>query len=189
MILIFSEDSDVSTREVTDYLKLYVQDYLIVIHSDDMSYREDNDGEYLLINEIEYKFDLIKSVWFRRGLFRVNSVSFGDAKLDMYMEENNIILSDYVNYKLRSIKSIGNPFSLNVNKLIVNQIAKECGLAIPKFILSSHFEDRSEEQYKKYITKGVNGNTHISTSSERIILPVAELESTISGSFPHTTVH
>ncbi len=182
MILIFLEESDVSTNEVAEILKQYAQQYIIVLHSDAMSYREDYNGEFIIINEIEYDINLIKAVWFRRGLFRIRSESFGNSQLDMYIEENNIILSDYVNYKLMRIKSIGSPTSLNVNKLIVNKIAEECGLTIPEFMLSTNFENLSEIQYKKYITKGINGNTHIATTSQRIILPVAELESNVSGS-------
>ncbi|WP_312902740.1 grasp-with-spasm system ATP-grasp peptide maturase [Chryseobacterium taichungense] len=176
------EESDVSTNEVAEILKQYAQQYIIVLHSDAMSYREDYNGEFIIINEIEYDINLIKAVWFRRGLFRIRSESFGNSQLDMYIEENNIILSDYVNYKLMRIKSIGSPTSLNVNKLIVNKIAEECGLTIPEFMLSTNFENLSEIQYKKYITKGINGNTHIATTSQRIILPVAELESNVSGS-------
>ncbi|WP_118975386.1 grasp-with-spasm system ATP-grasp peptide maturase [Taibaiella koreensis] len=170
MILIFSEVNDLSTLAVAGYLDDYGVPYTVVLKTDTLRYTDADKGT-LYIGENKICLKDIHAVWFRRGKFFIRSNAFKDRELDLYLYENNVIIEDYVNYKLEQVKSIGSAAGLHVNKLIVLEKAKACGLTVPDYCLEHDFQ----QQDATYIVKGVNGNTHFNSDQLRIILPVVKL--------------
>ena len=151
MIFIFSEESDVATSKVIDWLNYYSAPYLrINLFKEkldiDISIR--NNGESIRFNYKDYSFayEDISVVWFRRGALNLllptsindfvsNNVNY-KSKIDYHISNEIKDLSEFAYIKL-SEKSINNPLLYKVNKLQALSIANSLGLLIPKTIVSN----------------------------------------------------
>lgn len=168
MILIFSEISDSTTLKVCEFLESLSISHHVIFRSDNLQFNDDS----IIIGQDKYLLREIKSVWFRRGKFYLKTDFYEEEDLKLYLRENNLILEEYVNFKLDNLNKIGSSQGIHVNKLIVLEKAKLYNLLVPKFYLLENFCMHD----KKYISKGVNGNTYFDFDKHRFILPVQEIE-------------
>ncbi|MFL9835539.1 grasp-with-spasm system ATP-grasp peptide maturase [Chryseobacterium terrae] len=168
MILIFSEISDSTTLKVCEFLESLSISHLVIFRSDNLQFNDDS----IIVGQDQYHLNEIKSVWFRRGKFYLNTDFYEEKDLNLYLRENDLIIEEYVNFRLDNLNKIGSSQGIHVNKLIVLEKAKLYNLLVPKFYLLKNFcmHDR------KYISKGVNGNTYFDFDQHRFILPVQEIE-------------
>ncbi|WP_394674858.1 grasp-with-spasm system ATP-grasp peptide maturase [uncultured Chryseobacterium sp.] len=154
MILIISDEYDMSTNIVIDWLDYYKMKWLRINDTDKCEMSSSDFGIFLKIKGVLVDIDEIRAVWYRRGF-----ISVGEFKklqihqLNSYLLHNKSVLHEYLQYKLSHKKQINSFSKANVNKLIVNDIAREVGLKIPPSFIDSQFPDL--KKYKKAITKPI----------------------------------
>ena len=159
MVLLFSEKSDITTNLVIDWLDYFGEEWLRINENENIEFFEVDGKIFFEIRNKQILFDEVKSVWYRRSTFKVQRFKSGNEGLNIYLSEEQYWYEDYINYKIKQ-KAIGicNK-QMNVNKLIVNDIAKKIGFFIPKaYILTK--KDMLPNN-KKIITKTINGNGFI----------------------------
>lgn len=166
MILILGQNNDASTVEVAEWLDYYKKEYLI-LNTDDSSFkviRIDIDRDEFIIesNGKEYDLSKITSVWNRRlgisaNLFTsryLNAHNFEDFFYEVndkyhyqHLKKETEVLFDYLHYVIerKSLVVIGSYFTNQVNKLIVLDLARECGLKVPRTMVITNKNDLKYE--------------------------------------------
>ncbi|MGB0861999.1 MAG: grasp-with-spasm system ATP-grasp peptide maturase [Saprospiraceae bacterium] len=173
MILIISEERDISTNHVIDWLIYYKQDYLRINISTSVTIKQvmvSKESEKIILKAGEAEFNLydIKGYWYRRGWInfhqKVNFKLFENEDLargiqaHLIHELSNIegLIFNVLNQIPRKINKFSD--SRYNNKLINLCQAKNVGLDIPNTLIASD-KDSLEEFYKKnnedIITKAV----------------------------------
>lgn len=181
MVLIISNSEDRSTIKVIEWLEHYKCKWFRINAEDIVSIKFDVDDMYFLLEGVKLKLSEIKSVWYRRGF--INNHLFNKRKLkpNSHIDDiNNFLnheyehLKQYVYYLLSRKKSLNLYAHSEVNKLIVTDLASECGLQVPKsFILDSH--DNLLKIKKKLITKTISGNPRVFYENSLGILYTTEV--------------
>jgi ATP-GRASP peptide maturase of grasp-with-spasm system len=160
MLLILTEEADYSSSLVIDWL-LYFNVKFIRINENDVL-----EVEYLL-NDIKIKnnnfcflISDLKCVWYRRGFLNIKVEKINDSILDNFKNFEFNKLNENLYYKLSLLPNINNYLNSDVNKLIVNDIAKKIGLTVPEeYIINSKSELSKLNNYEEYSTKSITGST------------------------------
>lgn len=170
MTLIFSESNDYSTNNVIDWLIFNFKVRFKRINT--------NNTTSLLLNTFSNDFNCntfnieienqsinnhtIKSIWYRRGslkLFKQNLLLENDIqiKINDIINYENRSLSTFINYLLQPMVNIGNPFTQDINKLYMLDIAQKVGLSVPVTTIVSKKEYliNFKNQYDKIICKTI----------------------------------
>jgi len=177
MILIISEEKDVTTDQVVDWLLSFKtvfkrQNYETANMLD--SFVINNNTTSLKINSINQK-DITK-VWYRRGQFTLFKMSLNSssvnsinelASLNNYISDEVAVIENSIESFLRSENSycVGSRLADNtINKLDVLLTAKKNKLLIPDTLITSNKEEilHFYTTYKTIITKDLKAPVHFS---------------------------
>jgi ATP-GRASP peptide maturase of grasp-with-spasm system len=129
--------------------------------------------------------DEIKSYWYRRGCFGVDSY-LGNDFLEIvypfysYLQGENDTFINFIDYYLsKNIPSIGNQSNNSINKLIACQIARKNNIKVPDFLITTS-KNELLKFYKKHnqiISKSIYGlpgfsseNKHYSLATKNITI-------------------
>jgi len=153
MVLILSNKNDFTTNLVQDWLYYYGKEVTrINSFIKDLTFKtndifiESDAGKEISLNGI-------KSFWYRKGrIIQPKNTKHQTIKSEFEISEG------YISYLLEDKKGIGRyQQAMNLNKLIVLQIAKKNGLNIPNTFILDNKKDLlnliSENKDKKFITK------------------------------------
>lgn len=155
MILIISNNGDSTTTKVIRYL-LKMRKQFIRVHEDEFfEIKTDKKRIYLLSERNRFFLDEITSVWYRRGGLKFKRLHYDNDTVNLYMDETQHWLEDYVIKTLESKKSINKQSNSHVNKLLVLEQAQKTGLSVPKYFLA---ENTDEVIVNKTITKVITEN-------------------------------
>jgi len=173
MILIFSSSRDPSTNGVVSWLKQLERDYFR-INNDDNSYISANirhNNTYLDNGEKRVYTSAISAVWYRKGPFYLSHdhhpVMLSESP-SLTRHINNILRldrlhsSEYFHFLLRSrnVRTLGNPFLGDPNKLIVLHHAASVGLQIPSFTITDRLSSDHMQSPYNYVTKSISNNIY-----------------------------
>lgn len=166
MVLIISENKDIFTTNVIEWLHFYGIYDIVRINEDDM----------VRIDKIEvHKNVLVLSVngrlihwsdvnlfWYRRGNLNHPFRRLIDFYPEEISQQTQFFLNhewamchNYIVYMLQQKKTIGNFFRTTANKLINLKIAQECGLDTPQTLISDSPETLKKFGQQPSITKPI----------------------------------
>jgi ATP-GRASP peptide maturase of grasp-with-spasm system len=181
MILIFSEQQDVSTNKVMDWLKFHFnQTEILRINSDDslsnifLEQIDEHQRVTFLIAGKIVKMDEVKFVWFRRGSFKLNFDNidchhkyYFNNEMNHYLNYENVRVTEYINSMLQEKKSIGNFYMQNMNKMYVLDKAKKVGILVPNTIITTSKTELKTflEKYKHIVTKPMSVSVNLTTKN------------------------
>ncbi|MDR6548527.1 ATP-GRASP peptide maturase of grasp-with-spasm system [Chryseobacterium rhizosphaerae] len=155
MILIISDNNDISTTEVIKWL-LVMGKKFIRVHEDEIFEIKIREKRIFLESTSNHFFlDEIHSVWYRRGGLNFKRLRYKNEAININMNEAQHWLEDYVKKKLESIKHINKESNSLVNKLLVLEEAEKVGLDVPSYFLSENTDDVI---FGKTIVKTLAGN-------------------------------
>ncbi|MEO5776231.1 MAG: grasp-with-spasm system ATP-grasp peptide maturase [Flavobacterium sp.] len=161
MIFILSNNNDTSTKYVIEWLNFLKKDWLCINAQDNVEIEFCGDEIILKTVSFSIKLSEIKGFWYRRGYLSVNNDFITQInQFDSLQSEELNYLIQFIYYKLTKIKNINSIANSDVNKLIVNDIAKELGILTPRDLLFSNANDLKSELKKdstSYITKVISG--------------------------------
>lgn len=167
MVLIFSQEYDLATNKVIDWLRFYNISFRRVNPEDltSLSILENSDGNILSIKNELFPIENIKFIWYRRW-YHFSSINKTDLKDETIFEEVNFNLknyelssySEYIFYKLDNIKWLNHPNHSSINKLVQLNVAKKTGLKIPVTEIVNNRKRLLElfNEYTELITKPLN---------------------------------
>ena len=153
MILILSEENDVSTGYVMDWLahynmpcirineKAFIQDIYIQLSS------HGNHECIIQFGSQKVNLSEIESFWFRRGGIGFGltvNAGFNEQlieEINKHLKEECQTIEQFLIYLLKTKKTLGDIFQRNANKLISLFIAQKSGLQIPATIVSTEKEN------------------------------------------------
>lgn len=176
MILLLSEERDISTDNVVEWLRHYNAPFLRINTSDInlvQNIRMDSTGASIQLYDSCVNLSNVKAVWFRRGSFRFVSDYFrysdksDEVNHQVARQLNNDaqVLSNYLYYALsKNAYTINHPAQYNLNKLVVLDLARQSGLKTPDTLITRSKEDVQTYQkhaQKKLITKQLSDNFRI----------------------------
>ncbi|MBV8326249.1 grasp-with-spasm system ATP-grasp peptide maturase [Chryseobacterium sp.] len=155
MILILSQNNEITTTEVIKYL-IQMNKKFIRVHEDELFEIKIRDKKIFLEGTHNVFFlDDIKSVWYRRGGLKFKRLKYTNRSIHLNMSETQHWLEDYVKKTLESKKNINKESNSDVNKLIILNKAKDIGFDVPEYFLSENTDD---VEIEKTIIKTINGN-------------------------------
>lgn len=187
MILIHSTYYDQSTTEVIRWLKYYNANFLRV--NDDMLINNISISNEKIIIELNdgifINTDNISSFWYRRGDVvldfnaKYTRIKTFDEELYRYNYQTNKRLLDFIVFFFKNkLFSINDYFSSNnLNKIITLEKAKDVGLRIPEYIITTKKDEAKLfiDNHKNIIIKAIDNpftlkmdNQWISTYTEAI---------------------
>lgn len=177
MILILSEEKDLTTNEVTDWFDFFGIDYIRLNEneSNELIYLDIITGEFEIKtsnNEI-ISSKLVTCVWYRRGRFLIKRINFElknkrlEENIERYLKTELFYIEDMLHFLIiNNIPFINSYFDNRINKLEVLATAYRCGLKIPGSIIvnrKQRIQDYSNQSdIKNFITKSVkNGLSYL----------------------------
>ena len=169
MILILSDENDVSTDQVIDWLDDMGKDYFRInrtniIEIDQL--RLDNFGQVdfslIIDHEKKIKYSEITSYWYRRGFLNIKQLLISDdlKKLLFWDDLNDFFnseikkLREFIYKSLEEKKSIGSIFNNEINKLETLKMASSVGLDIPNSQIVTNKNQINKRQ--DFITKAIS---------------------------------
>ena len=162
MILIISDSDDASTTYVLKWLNYYNKKYIRVNSQDKIDLKFEGEDILFKINDLIFNFSDIKSFWYRRGFFNFRDLETINIKqFDELRKEEFSSFIKYIYYRLEKLKSINSIFTAVVNKLIVNDLARDFKIITPKdyiFSNSSSLKNKINKSKLQLISKVVSGN-------------------------------
>lgn len=151
MILVLSEESDITTNEVIDWLAHYRVPFVRINKEDRVHighFSLDGSGQLsfaLHLRDTIIRSDEITGYFNRRGFFSFNlKVPRSDDReisddLRNHIRQDALDLNEFVAFMLEnSVPHIGEFRLQRVNKLTVLKMAAECGLAVPPCHISEN---------------------------------------------------
>ncbi|WP_445457473.1 grasp-with-spasm system ATP-grasp peptide maturase [Flavobacterium sp. HNIBRBA15423] len=158
MILILSENGDLSTTQVIQWLDFLKKKWIRINVGDDVDFELIGDDVKFLTNKHNFKLSEIQSIWFRRGFFSFKfKFSSKISVIDDFLKTEFKKIIEYIYYKLSEKKCINNIETYDVNKLVITSIAKDFNLNTPKDLLFTNPNVFEIVDDKKYITKSISG--------------------------------
>jgi len=149
MILIISNDFEVTTTEVAKWLHFYNTKFIILTETNvivDLKYILSEIGivniELTTSRNQVIDINKIKAVWYRRGKFHYKKDNFnglGEYFNSKIMQEWEVVNEFLLNKTLNC--SIGNYFTKKLNKLLVLQKAASFGLKVPLTLITNKKKD------------------------------------------------
>ncbi|MCK6648933.1 MAG: grasp-with-spasm system ATP-grasp peptide maturase [Bacteroidia bacterium] len=181
MILILSENDDLATNDVIEWLTYYEIPYVRINEttkvkfeniriSNDETYWELNLSELHKDSSIAINSNQITGFWYRRGYigveidFKQKQTNNSEKKILPYLIDhinyNQKDLIDYVYYCLSKKTSIGKYSDNFISKLKMLTVAVNVGLKVPDTHIISSKDNLSElkSKYNNIITKGIKSN-------------------------------
>lgn len=169
MVVILTEQNDVSTLEVVDYLRLYSIPYMIINESMKVKihdiFIQNNQLSFTIdINERKINSKDITSFWYRRGAFNWDENEFplngikGNEVSELFSEFQQVEYSTLKQFieLMPGIKKIGLFEKREINKLEMLNAAIKVGLNVPNTsILNSKQKIIDSFHSKSIITKGI----------------------------------
>lgn len=141
MILIISDNNDISTTDVIKWL-LVLEKKFIRIHEDEFFEIKIIQKRIFLESSSNcFYLDEIQSVWYRRGGLNFKRIRYKNNSININMNETQHWLEDYIKKKLESIKHINKESNSLVNKLLVLEDAEKVGLDVPSYYLAENTDD------------------------------------------------
>jgi len=172
MILIVTEESDISSYEVAKWLDCFGERYTIITEKDEINSVEIELNEKCLfsINSKVIDIDDVTSVWYRRGRLNISmpeirNIDNREIGMQIFIhlyETEWKTLESYIISQLNKKKILGNYFVYNTKKLETLDLARDCGLLTPKtFITTNKKTLHNLHEQHKLITKGVQDGISI----------------------------
>ncbi|KFE97284.1 grasp-with-spasm system ATP-grasp peptide maturase [Chryseobacterium luteum] len=155
MILILSANQETTTNEVIKWLKAMKKTFIRVHEDEIFEIKVYQKRIFLQSQRNTFFVDDITSIWYRRGGLKFTRKSYDNSSLDMYMDETQHWLEDYVIKMLESKKHINKQSNNHINKLWVLEQAKKAGLKVPEYYLA---ENTDQVIPNKTITKSIAEN-------------------------------
>ncbi len=167
MILILSNVSDYSTNIVIDWLNFYKINWIRINENDYAElefYKTDIKFQY---NSFSFLFSEIEGVWYRRGKlnFKLNDNLFDEPNIDNFRKVELEKIKQLIYYKLSKLPHINRFEASDVNKLIVNDLARFYNLKTPKEYIVSNKETLNNllDENNDFCTKSISGSGFISS--------------------------
>lgn len=181
MLLILSENHDISTKDVVDWL-IHDNTQYVRVNDKAKMYLNctciKNEGTNWVINaeqsDIQFskriEFEKISAYWYRRGYINLppfipqNETLEGNiliSKFQRYLDSNHKELIEFINDSLVTKKHVGAYKDNFKSKLINQQAALDVGLNIPATVIVSSKNEIIcfKKKYNKIITKGIRNNS------------------------------
>lgn len=158
MILIISNQDDITTTEVIKWLLKMNKSFIRVYEDEVFNIRTRDKRIYIESYRNSFFIDDIRSVWYRRGGLQFSRLQYKNHSINLSMDEYQHWLEDYVRKKLESKKHINKESSSDINKLWVLEQAQKYGLDIPAYFLADNTDD---VKLGKTIMKTIGENPRI----------------------------
>ncbi|WP_029281332.1 grasp-with-spasm system ATP-grasp peptide maturase [Pedobacter sp. R20-19] len=206
MVLIFSNDFEVNTPNVIDWLIHYKAEYIRINFDDgfteELSVNIDNSTptpEFVIKykgNEINSKD--IKSFWYRRGsippLRKQSSTNIFNSrifnnKLASYLELEYKVLVQFMHDLLDDIPiRLGSRLTASVNKLKVLKLAIEIGIQVPDTLITTSTSKIRvlKNKHKGIITKAIDNLFIAEKFGRRMLFYTEELSEATIDELPET---
>lgn len=161
MICIISNESDISTSHVIEWLIHYKVPFVRINGEDRFSlinFNLSKNSFSCIIKNIEsnkiIEINSIKCLWYRRGGIKfVSNDSINFIPIKDFINSEYDVISDFIFKYFESLPRIDNYFKKNLNKLMLLHIASKNGLDIPDTIL---FEGKLPKfKDGKFVTKAI----------------------------------
>lgn len=148
MVLIISENNDLTTDKVIEWLMYFgVNDFVRINEDDKIIVKEiDLQKEEVIfsVNGKKIWMSDIDFFWYRRGnlspfiekIFDFKDIRTNES-FNKFISHEWKVCKNFILYLLHKKTSLGNFFLSEVNKLINLKIAKECGMEIPITYMAS----------------------------------------------------
>lgn len=171
MILIFSLSRDQGTNGVAAWLDRYDQE-VVRINDDEPGLPEvavelDNRGIRFHVDGKSFADSDISAIWYRKGggwfpaQHRVPEFPGQDsfnALLGRKLKAESRIAAEYFHHLMRErgVRTLGNWFLGDPNKLVVLYEARRLGLKVPAFEVLDRLTDRHRANASRYVTKALS---------------------------------
>ncbi|AZA92515.1 ATP-GRASP peptide maturase, grasp-with-spasm system [Chryseobacterium nakagawai] len=155
MILIISQNNEITTTEVIRYLVIMKKKFIRINEDEIFEIRTQKKRIFLQSLNNHFFLDEINSVWYRRGRLNFKRLKYTNVSINLDMNETQHWLEDYVRMTLESKKHINKESTCHINKLIVLEKAKELGFEVPEYFLA---ENTDEVEINQMIVKTIGGN-------------------------------
>lgn len=152
MILIFSSKKDYTTNEVIKWLIFKKKKFIRVHDSEVFEIIVINKKFFLKSERNSFYVDDITSVWFRRGGLKFKRHKYQINAINLIMDETQFLLEEYIIKTLESKRHINKQSNKRANKLLVLEKAKEIGLNVPEYFISTNTD---EVKLNETITKSI----------------------------------
>ncbi len=169
MILILSEQNDITTYKVCEWLYNLSVPFLNIdnnINIINIIYINNNKKEIIFkYKGKQYSLDDFTVVWNRRGFFRFSMPSLSAFKENTKIEYKHFYehlqnerktLLGYISYEISEKFHIDDNRLYSLNKLVVLDIASKVGLKIPDSFITNNSKKLKFDKNNKYITKHVS---------------------------------
>jgi len=178
MVLIISNNSDLSTDDVIEYLDLYNLKWIRINEDEIVKLKFLVNDIIIETSDFRIRMSEIKSCWYRRGFINNEILVIkptSENYIDSFNFKENYSLSSYFYFLLNKKKNLNNILNASVNKLCVIDNAKELGLNVPKsFIVDSKKEITKIKE--NLITKTISGDPLIKIEDKFVSLYTTRLE-------------
>jgi ATP-GRASP peptide maturase of grasp-with-spasm system len=161
MILIISDSHDLSTTQVIEWLNLLDKQWIRINNEDNISAEFIGTDIIFTIEDLTFHLSAIKSVWHRRGFLNFKHLKSGVIEFDRFLNTEIRDLTDYVYYQLSKLPRIDSIRNAYINKLIVNDMAKDFDLIVPESYIFNKREAVNQlfiNSETEYITKSISGD-------------------------------
>lgn len=151
MVLVVSEEEDMSTDNVVEWLSYFKIPFLRINKEKNfnilssVSFTKNQSDIFFNIKGKKVNINDIDIVWFRRGEINISSLFVNNPDYDTSVKSvilkqlrlQDITLLDYITTRLKEKKHINTPEYYNSSKLVVLETAKNVGLHIPDTLITT----------------------------------------------------
>ena len=168
MLLILSEDGDISSYKVSKWLNYYNVNHVIIsektkINNLNVILGNDLTSITFNLNNKQYSLSQFNSFWFRRGEFNYEhpklDIEFINEEVISHLNFELVMLINFIHFNLENkAKTIGSIFKANSNKLLDLQMAVKSGFKIPRTFIVDSKNDLKKllgTKTTSFITKGI----------------------------------
>lgn len=197
MILILSEKNDESTCHVIDWLSTMEKSFFRINAEDTITFISlSNDAFAIKVRGTIVKSEQISCFWYRKGPINgsvditefLGSPHYKDIKTHLSYELQALI--HFVHRTLNNGKHLSSHFTRRVNKLEVLQLAKDCGLHIPDYVVTSELEELRSfvKRHKNVITKPLDAPLVLFESDQMYMTYTENLDESLLNDLPNSFV-
>lgn len=189
MIVIISNNSDLSTSNVIDWLLFYKKKFIRINETDAITACsiciENQSVDIVLnINGENVNLSTIDSFWFRRGRLRLNfplslkNTNIDQNGLNSYFNRENNAIHDFIIFSMLQKKILGNYHQANSNKLIALMKAKAVGLEIPTTHIDTSKKGIAKffHQFKSCITKDIQDTLYYEYGNKKYYTMTSQVQ-------------
>ncbi len=160
MILILSDGNDTSTTFVIEWLDYLGREWVRVNAGDPVRLEFTGNDIRFTSEKFSFRLSEVTSYWYRRGFFTItNSYQTGIKQFEELLNEEMKNVVTFIHYQLNKVKHLNSFERGDVNRLIVSDKARTCGLLCPEdFIFSEkHSLNELGRTDNSYVTKTMSG--------------------------------